>query len=831
MVSADGLPDGGAPATGEPTPLARAARSSVVSAALGIVSGFAFIAAVAVRYRATTASDAYFAGSLVPLGLAQIFLVVANQIFVPAFTPLAARSPNRLIRNTTATVLVLVSAVSVLGALVAPGVVRLVAPGLDGGARQAAIDCFRIMLIALPMLAIAELLRAAMNARYRYLLAGAARAVWNLVAAAFVVGLAHGATSIAWANTIGAAAQAVLLIVAAPLVLRDRPTGSGRAALAGDAGEAHGTAHLLRLSLLPSAGAALNPAARAMEQAFASTLAAGSISVLNYAMTSVTAVANGVFFRSIFVALLPGMRRARVARDDEETERQLRRGVSLMVALALALTVGLLLAAWPLARAVSLGDALQSGAARRAIAPLLAVLALSLVPSGLQRVQLNLFYAELDVRTPFINTVWGVGAEALVLPLFVLPLHDTRFALAAIGAAYTVGQIANVEHAERALRRRGFRSQLDRSTFAAVVWPLLATTLLILPQLVLVQALVDSLAVFTVLMLFIAVEGLVVGTLLYRHRKVRAPATRSVGSQTGVRGTTTRVARHARWLRTEGYRKLAAEDRIDPVGRWRGRRARRAWQRTEAPEPGTATLVLVVGAQRSGTNMVVNMLDRPWSMVFRESDRALFRDFVLRPLADVRPVIAGCRARAVVVNPLCDSHRTREMLDADLALASHALWVHRNVDDRVASAVAKFGDQNRRMIEAIADGSAGAAWYAQGITDDDHERCRDAVARGLTVADGSALFWYLRNRLLFTTGLTERHDVVVVSYDELVADPELVGAHVVESLGLPPDPAMFTHIHRGGYRAERVELSPPVRALCDELTDALGGLSRQAKRR
>src|SRR4051812_8633115 len=187
MASAEAPPDGGAPANTGATPLVRAAGSSVLSAAFGIVSGFAFIAAIAIRYRASSASDAYFAGSLVPLGLAQIFLVVANQIFVPAFTPLAARSPNRLVRNTTVTVAVLVSVVGVLGAFVAPAVVRVVAPGLDAAPRQAAVDCFRIMLIALPLLAIAELLRAAMNARYRYMLAGAARATWNLVAAVFVV--------------------------------------------------------------------------------------------------------------------------------------------------------------------------------------------------------------------------------------------------------------------------------------------------------------------------------------------------------------------------------------------------------------------------------------------------------------------------------------------------------------------------------------------------------------------------------------------------------------------------------------------------------------------
>ena len=60
----------------------------------------------------------------------------------------------------------------------------------------------------------------------------------------------------------------------------------------------------------------------------------------------------------------------------------------------------------------------------------------------------------------------------------------------------------------------------------------------------------------------------------------------------------------------------------------------------------------------------------------------------------------------MLFKPLCDSHRTDHLLD-DLRTASpgRAVWVYRDVDGRVRSALAKFGDGNRQVLREFADGT------------------------------------------------------------------------------------------------------------------------------
>jgi putative peptidoglycan lipid II flippase len=90
----------------------------------------------------------------------------------------------------------------------------------------------------------------------------------------------------------------------------------------------------------------------------------------------------------------------------------------------------------------------------------LVVYSASIVGSGIQRGMLAPFFAKLDTRIPLRNTVYGVVANLILVPLCMLPFgRDDPYAVVGVAAAYSLAQYVNVGHIWFHLRRTlGVRS-------------------------------------------------------------------------------------------------------------------------------------------------------------------------------------------------------------------------------------------------------------------------------------------------------------------------------------------------------------------------------------
>jgi hypothetical protein len=95
-------------------------------------------------------------------------------------------------------------------------------------------------------------------------------------------------------------------------------------------------------------------------------------------------------------------------------------------------------------------------------------------------------------------------------------------------------------------------------------------------------------------------------------------------------------------------------------------------------------------------------------------------------------------------------------------------------------------------------------------------------------ASASALFWYVRNRLVFDLGLTDRSDLVVVSYRDLVRHPREAIEPVLNLLDLRFTDDLISHIdarETSSVRATPLDIDPRIRAVCAELEDQLDGVA------
>ncbi|MCA1842660.1 MAG: hypothetical protein LC792_05615 [Actinobacteria bacterium] len=281
-----------------------------------------------------------------------------------------------------------------------------------------------------------------------------------------------------------------------------------------------------------------------------------------------------------------------------------------------------------------------------------------------------------------------------------------------------------------------------------------------------------------------------------------------------------RAVRHWRWGRAHGLGRLIEEDGLDPFTRVPNACRRWWWRRSHAPAPGSAAPVFLVGVQRSGTNMVVQAFEAaPEVEVHNENDRRAFDRFRLRPDATVRAIVEASRHRLVLFKPLCDSHRVDHLLDGLATPApGRAIWAYRSVDGRVRSALAKFGDANLQALRRIAAGDGDGMWQAQRLSQESLDLVASFDWDAMSPASAAALFWLVRNSLYFELGLDRRPDVVLCSYEGLLAQPAVALGRLCTFLGLAWHPRLAAHIApRGTTASPSLDIDPRIRSRCTEL--------------
>ena len=208
---------------------------------------------------------------------------------------------------------------------------------------------------------------------------------------------------------------------------------------------------------------------------------------------------------------------------------------------------------------------------------------------------------------------------------------------------------------------------------------------------------------------------------------------------------------------------------------------------------GRARVLWVPGVQRSGTNLVMDVLERSWATaVFHERDPRAFQDYVMRPLSVIRALHRRSRAELFVVKALLESHRTGELLAA--FEGARGLWLVRDHRDMVNSHLVSWPGY-REDLDRILDDPASAGFRGLGMTPETRRVLAEHYDPADSVASHVALFWWLRNRLLFDQALERDPRMLVLSYEALVSEPAETVAALCAHAGLAYSPRLHAMIH------------------------------------
>jgi putative peptidoglycan lipid II flippase len=409
------------------TQLARAAALVIGAYVLSRVLGLGREVIIGRQFGTTRELDAYLAAFRIPDLIFQLIAGGAlGSAFIPTFTTYLAESRQteawRLASSIVNLVLVVLTASAVLAAVLAPWLVRAIAPGFTPDEQALTVQLMRTMLVSPVVFGLSGVVMGILNSYQHFLVPALAPAVYNLC----IIG---GAALLAPRMGIFGLAAGVVAGAFMHLGIQLPQLAAQGASYRPTIDLSHpGVREVGRLMLPRVLGLATVQINFLVNTFLASTLVEGSLAALNYAWLLML-LPEGIFAMGIATAAFPTFSDLAARGRRQELRSTLSETLRLILFLSIPATVALILLRQPLIRLL-----LERGrfdpSSTHAVAWALQFYALGLVAHSALEILTRGFYSMHDTRTP---VAIGIGAMILnvVLSLILIqPLEHGGLALA-----------------------------------------------------------------------------------------------------------------------------------------------------------------------------------------------------------------------------------------------------------------------------------------------------------------------------------------------------------------------------------------------------------------
>jgi putative peptidoglycan lipid II flippase len=426
-------------------------------------------------YLATSAAaDAYTAALRIP-NLLQNLLGegVLSASFIPVYAALRARGEEDKARRVAGAIAGLLSIVTgllaLIGVVVTPWLVDLIAPGFTGETRALAIVLVRIFFPGIALLVLSAFCLGVLNSHHRFFLSYAAPVVWNAaIIAALILGAHAGpptdqARIAIWAAWGAVAGGALQLLVQLPSVLRLVGKGTRLSLGRGDLQ----VAEVVRNFLPVVAGRGVVQLSAYVDMLIASFMQSGTVAAFGYAQT-VYLLPVSLFGMAVSAAALPSMSADADVRDrlHAQTEAGLRAiAFSVVPTVAAFLLLGDVICA-------ALFETGNFGASDTQYVWLFLIgSTVGLLAATMARLYSSAFYALRDTRTPLRYATVRVLLNAGLGIFGALYLPDLLGIDRRYGALGLTGSAGIAAWIEFALLRRGLGERIGECRLPSGLLP------------------------------------------------------------------------------------------------------------------------------------------------------------------------------------------------------------------------------------------------------------------------------------------------------------------------------------------------------------------------
>ena len=453
----------------------RTAKSAIIIIILTLISkllGFIREVLVAYRFGSGIETDTFFI-ALTATGLVVGFISNAiSTTFIPILSEIESKEGKKAKIEHTNNMINIISMLSIilvlLGFLVAPLIVKLLAKGFEGEQFDLAVKLTRIGFPMILFSGIIGVFTGYLQSEQRFTAPAATGIPFNLIYIFFLLFLSSifGIKGLMVAAVIAVASQFLIQLPAA------KKTGY-KYEFKFDLKDKY-IKKVLLLSLPVLVGVAINDLNAIVDKTLASDLIAGSISALNYA-TRLNNLILGVFIGAITTVIFPLL--SKESNDDNMIGMKeiMAKGINLLLIITVPATVGLIVLSTPIIQ-VAFERGEFDAIATQMTSPALKFYAVGLVAMAMRLLLTRVYYSLQDTKTPMINGAIAVAFNIVFNLILVKYMAHAGLALATSIAATitTLLLLYGLKKKIGSLGTKAYIITLLKTGFASIVMGILA---------------------------------------------------------------------------------------------------------------------------------------------------------------------------------------------------------------------------------------------------------------------------------------------------------------------------------------------------------------------
>ncbi|MEG1310591.1 MAG: murein biosynthesis integral membrane protein MurJ [Romboutsia sp.] len=416
--------------------VAKAAVGLMAATLIAKILGFSRELALASAYGASNTSDAFLVALNIP---AVIFTAIGTSLgtaFIPLYCDINAKGgekeSNKFTNNIFNIVLLICIALSVIGVIFTPQIVKIFAVGFKGETFLQAVYFTRIMILGMAFLGMSYIMMAYLQVKENFIIPGLMPIPYNIfIIATILLSVKVSPYLLPWGALIGLLFQFLFQL---PFAMKK----GYKYKIYINLSDTH-LKKMLWLIAPVLIGVAVNQINTIVDRTIASTLVEGSISALNYA-TKLNQFVMGMFIVSISSVVYPMLSKLSSENNKEQFNKSIRTSVNTVILLVIPISIGAIILANPIVKLLFQRGEFDARATQMtAIA--LVFYSIGMIGFGLRDILGKVFYSLQDTKTPMIN---GVIAMVLNIILNIAFVKFTNMQLAGLAFATSISALVTI---------------------------------------------------------------------------------------------------------------------------------------------------------------------------------------------------------------------------------------------------------------------------------------------------------------------------------------------------------------------------------------------------
>lgn len=236
-----------------------------------------------------------------------------------------------------------------------------------------------------------------------------------------------------------------------------------------------------------------------------------------------------------------------------------------------------------------------------------------------------------------------------------------------------------------------------------------------------------------------------------------------------------------------------------------------------------STPVFVFGKQRSGTNMVIDVMRlHPDTEIFSENKNSeAFFKWRIRDFNTLKRLVEDSKEPFICFSPLMDSHLIEDFMTQ--FPNGKFVWAYRDYRDNANSALRKFPTGTRKIKAVLSNqNEAKWSWFQDGISSNTIEKLKNLYSSELSEFDFACLTWWVRNLICIELKDVFLQKIIFIKYEDLATKPHESFQLLCGKLGMRYIEKAICLVHnRSIGKNPYPELNGSVKNLCDNLMQQL----------